>query len=377
MSDPATALQRVREELLDLSPRNRLLDATRHRQHGFGLEIIGGRSEEIFQTLVRERRTMGFAPSSQTSAASQADGGATRLPTRLSPDRLQSRLVRLHDGARTIHEERGVAALHLALGFLEWYDAPRSGQPRLAPLLLIPVRLERQDPSAPFELAFADEEIVANIDLAHKLEQAFALELPAPAEADAFDPGAHLRACADAVSGAPRFRVHPDDAMLGLFSLARRMMHRDLDPAGWPASSPLHERPLIRALLGRGFRDEPAGVPDDAKLDDLLNPLETAHVLDADDAQSRAIEDVRRGRSLVVQGPPGTGKSQTIVNVIAAAVRDGKRVLFVAEKTAALEVVGRRLERLDLGPVCLGLHERGAGSAQLLDELERTLALPR
>ena len=65
--------------------------------------------------------------------------------------------------------------------------------------------------------------------------------------------------------------------------------------------------------------------------------------MDSDTSQTLAIHDVRKGKNLIIQGPPGTGKSQTIANVIASAVADGKTVLFVAEKMAALEVVKRRL----------------------------------
>src|SRR5690606_11400127 len=86
-----------------------------------------------------------------------------------------------------------------------------------------------------------------------------------------------------------------------------------------------------------------------------------------------AIEAVRRGENLVIQGPPGTGKSQTIANVIATAVADGKTVLFVAEKMAALEVVKRRLANVGLGPVCLELHSNKANKKTVLEELDRTL----
>src|SRR5690606_32459656 len=103
----------------------------------------------------------------------------------------------------------------------------------------------------------------------------------------------------------------------------------------------------------------------------------TVHVVEADSSQALAIEEVRRGRHLVIQGPPGTGKSQTIVNLIAAAVRDGKTVLFVAEKMAALEVVKRRLDEIGLGTMCLELHSHKARKRTVLEDLQRTLSLSR
>jgi AAA domain len=133
--------------------------------------------------------------------------------------------------------------------------------------------------------------------------------------------------------------------VLGLFSFAGILMHRDLDPASWPADMALEQRPLLRALLAEGFRDQQGGVPDEAPLDEVIGPREAVHVLDADASQGVAIEEVRRGRNLLIQGPPGTGKSQTIVNLIAQAVRDGRTVLLVAQKMAALDTVKRASTR--------------------------------
>ena len=90
-------------------------------------------------------------------------------------------------------------------------------------------------------------------------------------------------------------------------------------------------------------------------------------------SQTVVIETVRAGGNLVVQGPPGTGKSQTITDIIASAVHDGKSVLFVAEKMAALDVVHARLRRVGLGPICLELHSRSVNKRLVLAELETTL----
>ena len=112
----------------------------------------------------------------------------------------------------------------------------------------------------------------------------------------------------------------------------------------------------------------------DDKLDVILEPADIIQVVDADASQTKVIEEVRSGRDLVVQGPPGTGKSQTITNIIAAAVHDGKRVLFVAEKMAALSVwCTRDLVNTGLRNICLELHSRNANKKMVLAELSRTL----
>src|SRR5262249_27801807 len=96
------------------------------------------------------------------------------------------------------------------------------------------------------------------------------------------------------------------------------------------------------------------------------------HVLDADSSQAIAIAEAAAGRTMVVKGPPGTGKSQTITNIIAAAAEQGKKVLFVAEKMAALEGVHRRLKQTGLGPLSLELHSNKANKRALLEELRQT-----
>jgi hypothetical protein len=149
-------------------------------------------------------------------------------------------------------------------------------------------------------------------------------------------------------------------------------MIRDLEPAAWGDKS-IVEHPLLQGLLTEGFNEEPLPIPDNAQLDKLFAPADLVQVVDADSSQTTVIETIRKGRNLVVQGPPGTGKSQTIANVIAAAVHDGRSVLFVAEKMAALNVVHSRLQKVGLGPICLQLHSRTANKRLVLAEIEDTL----
>ena len=399
MGDLAPILDRARRALLDLSARNRLLNTPRHRPRAAIVELVDERSAAVFQTLVRERKAVGFrarAPDGLEERAEPGDrfadlpplpdeaeenGGwpAQRhdrlLQTSLTAERLQSRLLKLASEARSCLEERGVGVLHLALGFLEWYDAPEAREPRFAPLVLVPVRLERASALARFRLAPTGDELTPNLSLIEKLKADFGLKPPELGDPEELALADYFTRMQAAVRDEQRFVVHPDDIVLGLFSFTKLLMYRDLDPASWPVDAPLEQCLLVRALLLDGFRDEPDGLPDDARIDELVGPADMVHVLDADASQSVVIEEVRRGRDLLVQGPPGTGKSQTIANLIAGAVRAGKRVLFVAEKRAALEVVKRRLDEIGLGEMALELHSHKASKRALLDELRRTLAL--
>src|ERR1700741_3822571 len=153
------------------------------------------------------------------------------------------------------------------------------------------------------------------------------------------------------------------------------MMYRDLDPDQWASIGGFETISTIRGVVSDGFPRPDNFVYDDVNLDPLIPPQEMVHVMDCDSSQSLGVHDARQGTHLLVQGPPGTGKSQTIANIISAAVADGKTVLFVAEKMAALEVVKRRLDGVGVGPACLELHSSKANKRTLLEELRRTWQL--
>lgn len=152
-------------------------------------------------------------------------------------------------------------------------------------------------------------------------------------------------------------------------------MYRDLDPANWPTEDNITAQPIVRALMTDGFDEDDSLLSEDAPIDPIIQPKDMLHIMDSDSSQTLAIHEVRRGKSLVIQGPPGTGKSQTIANIIASAVADGKTVLFVAEKMAALEVVKRRLDQSGVGDACLELHSNKTNKRAFLEELKRVWEL--
>ncbi len=308
------------------------------------------------------------------------DGPAARhtdnkLQTKLVADELTLRLIKIASLARTHIEEQGVNVLYLAVGMLDWYEAESSQTPRRAPLLLIPVELERSSARERFRIRHNGEDVGDNLSLRAKLRNDFAIDLPEYGGEETQDIGDYMSAVAAAVANQPRWKVAADDIYLGFFSFGKFLMYNDLDPATWPEVACVTDNPLVSALLGDGFREEPSSIAEDAHLDDLLPPDKLHTILDADSSQTVAIVDAIEGRNLVIQGPPGTGKSQTITNLVAEALGQGKRVLFVAEKMAALEVVKRRLDAVGVGDAALELHSHKTNKKALLEELNRTLNL--
>ena len=194
-------------------------------------------------------------------------------------------------------------------------------------------------------------------------------------EDDDLDVNSYMTMMQKVVSVMKRFEVKENDMVLGFFSFAKFLMYRDLDAANWPEFIKLDIHPLIMGLMRDGFPALEGMISEDAQVDQYLTPAQMLHVVDADSSQTLAIEEVRRGRNLVIQGPPGTGKSQTITNIIASAVAEGKKVLFVSEKMAALEVVQRRMNTIGLGPLCLELHSHKANKRSLLKNSSALVSL--
>ncbi len=365
-----------RRNLLDLSLRNRMLNhrVTKTRD----IEVTGGQPSEILRALVTGLSALGFAGADDDQPAGgqaslELEPAARRLQTRIPASELQLRLLKIHVDARTALEEQGANLLFLALGMVEWFESPEAQEPRRAPLLLVPVALQRSG-SDRFTLRYSGEDVGTNLSFAAKLKGEYNVDLPTLADDDEIDVAAYFDAVESVISGIDRWRVARDKVVLGFFTFARFLMYRDLDPDGWPAQDGPGDHPVMDALVTR-FADLDCPLSEAAFLDDLRPVGEVHEVVDADSSQVLAIEDVKAGRTLVIEGPPGTGKSQTITNLIAEAVASGRKVLFVSEKMAALSVVKRNLDQVGLGDACLELHSHQANKREFIRELERTLNL--
>jgi very-short-patch-repair endonuclease len=381
-------LEASRKELLDLGLRNPLLNYRTLRSRG--VEVVEELPSQVFRALVREGKSMTFLPGQEEHErrgdVEQDDGWLYDLPddrhsdlklqTRETPKKLEKRLLDTYYTARTYVEEQGVSILYLALGMLNWYEADASQEARRAPLILVPVELERSTARERFHLKHSGGEVGVNLSLVSKMKSDFTLSIPLLSDTEELDVEAYFTEVHQAVRGQSRWFVDAGAVALGFFSFGKFMMYHDLDVSTWPSDAKPDEHPVLRALLlPEGFDEPPPQLTEEDHLDEHLKPTNALQVVDADSTQTLAILDAVQGRNLVIQGPPGTGKSQTITNLIAEAIGRGKTVLFVAEKMAALEVVKRRLDRVGLGVACLELHSHKANKKELLTELRRTFEL--
>ncbi|WP_442587480.1 DUF3320 domain-containing protein [Pedobacter sp. AW31-3R] len=403
MLEPIQAkLEASRKELLDLGLRNPLLNYKTPK--GKGLKIVQEKSEFIFDILARQNKAMTFLGIPEKKGSKNPEDLAdvekelpespelpelpeleqptdesyqdTKLQTAETEQKLQTRLLNTYYFARTSIEEQGVNILYLALGMLKWFDTGNTETVRSAPLLLIPVELERSSAQERFRLKYTGSDIGANLSLQAKMKADFNISIPDLPESEDINVPLYFDSIREHIAKAQLWTVEDDEIELGFFSFGKFMIYNDLDTSKWPeADQPgLHKN--IIALFEKGFQADYQSDDEDQKdLDGETNANALFKVVDADSSQMQAILAVNEGHNLVIQGPPGTGKSQTITNIIANSIGQGKKVLFVAEKMAALEVVKRRLDSIQLGEACLELHSHKANKRDLLNELKRVMDL--
>jgi very-short-patch-repair endonuclease len=298
----------------------------------------------------------------------------SKLQTLFFGDDLDRKLGGLRNAARVLEKDAGFSALYCAFGFLEYYESEQSEEKRVAPLVFVPVALDRvlAEQRYSYTLKSRNEDVEINVAVAELLKD-LAVKLPAweEDENDEFPLGTYLKRVEMAISGKHDWRVRRY-VTVGLFTFSTLAMYKDLDPQRWPDGAPIEGRPVLRDLIA-GVETSDIKYAEDYEIESLQGP-EPLLITDADSSQHSAVVDVlRNNASQVIQGPPGTGKSQTITNIIAAALNEGLSVLFVAEKMAALEVVKKRLDSAGLEVFCLELHSSKTSKTAVTESLGKRM----
>lgn len=374
-------------KLLDFSLRNNLLNMRLGKR---AIQLISfeiSKMEDFLQTgenfsiqpWTTERKLLtaddGLFHSSIQAAALQeqfdSDIKSHKLGTYLSDTELKSATTNLYRGARTALEENGANALFISIGVLRWYVTENSNQPRYAPILLLPVNLVRS--SGGYIVRLRDEETILNITLVEFLHQQFKLSLPSfnplPKDESGVDVPRIIDTLRKLISQQKNWEVL-DECVLGLFSFNKFVMWNDIHTN----AAKLRESPIVQSLIERRLTlPLEESTIDIQAFDHTARPLEVATPISVDSSQLEAVIESGQGKSFILYGPPGTGKSQTITNIIANALYKGKRVLFVAEKMAALQVVQKRLSKIGLEPFCLELHSNKVTKTHFLQQLQSAL----
>lgn len=287
-------------------------------------------------------------------------------------EKLENALQSIRLKAKSSLDEKGVNTLFITFGQLTWKESKDSNIELNSPLLLLPVTLKRESSDKPYYIERYDDDLTLNPTLVQKMKVDFGIALPPISD----DSGEiiivdYLEKVSEAVKGNKDWSV-TQDAYMGFFSFSKLVMYKDFEQF----SSQISQHDIVQKLAGvsKDYEQGDYEESDSIRIHDKgSKSVESFQILDADSSQQEAILAANNGNSFIISGPPGTGKSQTISNIIAESLAKGKKVLFVSEKKAALEVVKKRLDNKQLGDFCLELHSNNANKKVVLSELDRTL----
>ena len=387
---PQGRLDAWKRRLLDLTKRNRLLNLKASKTAirlvcadpgkledalagGGKITIValdtlasrgGGRDEEH----LRAQQKLDF----ETELARQALEN-NQIPARLADTELKAGVIELFRKAKSDMEEGGANTLFLAIGMLRWRESEVSTTWHLAPLLLVPVRLDRATAASPPRLVQHTDDTVFNMTLLEMLRQDHELRLPQleaelPKDAQGVDVDFVMQAVRAAIRDVPGWEVR-DEMVLSTFSFAKYLMWKDLNDH----TDLLRNTAFVKHMIDtprEPYARTPTFIPT-LEHDDRIDPSDLLTPLSCDSSQVAAIHASGLEGDFVLEGPPGTGKSQTIANLIAHNLGQGRKVLFVAEKMTALNVVHDRLKKVGLGDFCLELHSSKANKKDVLAQLDR------
>ncbi len=309
---------------------------------------------------------------------------------------LESQLKNIARQAKTNLEENGATSLFLTVGLLHWQDDEetenvkgwrrrRTKTDHVAPIMLLPVEILSRQGGAGYSIHTTEDPLIFNITIFELLKQRFGIDMTNVLNLAASDGGQNDQAIDNDVAQTIRrafaairvaladrqgWNVH-EECTLGLYSFLKFVMWNDIHQY----AERMQENPVVRSLIESRLLLNDVPDADARQLDSQKAPHDFALPIDVDSSQLEAIADAGEGKSFLLYGPPGTGKSQTITNMIANALYKGKRVLFVAQKMAALDVVQNRLERIGMAPFCLELHSNKATKSHVLHQFDQTLQM--
>ncbi|MDR0198793.1 MAG: DUF4011 domain-containing protein, partial [Methanomassiliicoccaceae archaeon] len=340
-------IEKLRTQLLDLGKTNNLVNYQAKDERS--VQITEAEMEEVLTKLVIDGGGL------RVTNAKMAAAGSDDLRSLLSRSDIDGRLERLIQRYKEDFDDLGYTTVFVALGFVVWKG--KGGAK--APIVLIPARLKRDDPGN-VRIFWSGDDVCVSPTLIEKLKESNVRIPPL----DAIETVADMRKCVSSIKASIEGRAEfgiSESIIIDVFDFSRSVMYNDLDTSAWSSISP-----LVNTIL-----NPPAGNVEKGAERDI--PSCTYSILNADASQMNVVLDVLDGRSVVVEGPPGTGKSQTIANIIAECLGNGKTVLFVSEKMAALNIVKKRLDEAALSRYVLELHSENANRKNFLKEMERSM----
>ncbi len=391
-STPEARVENWKRQLLDLTMRNRLLNFTT-RSRSIQLECYDPSKLEDyladgmqFKISSADAHKLDNDPRSEKIHLQQQNENLRiervkrlldkkELIVKQDKKKLDGDLLELYRQGRAAIQEGGTNILYIAIGFLKWQQPNQLERTYKAPLILIPIELTRKSVNSGFKLQLHDDEPRFNPTLLQMLKQDFGLDInelscDLPTDDHGLDIDGIWNIVRREVRDIAGWEVE-ECVVISTFSFSKYLMWMDL----CERVDDLKNSPIVKHLIESPRDSYTGGIDtpflDERRLDQEKHPKDTYTSMLADSSQMAAIYAAEEGKDFVLIGPPGTGKSQTITNMISQLLATGKTVLFVSEKTAALEVVYRRLHEVGLGEHCLELHSAKAKKSEVIQQLGR------
>ena len=375
---------RWKRELLDTGKRNKMINYRETSRST--LRILEPGLEDLFNKLAISEKELTFQKpiNKDTDYRTYAflsllETLSYSLPVHVGDIKASGTIVErektlknLRSKTKLAREEQGTNILYLSFGFILWRETDRPSAVWMkAPLLMMPVSLELKSMNAPYTISRYEDDIEVNPTLDYLLNSEYGIDLPTFELKDKKSITDYLDTIEEIVDRRGWKLVR--EVSLGLLSFQKINMYHDLNNDYNHALIMRH--PVLRSMGGDYSAIK--GLPPELQNYDFdkVDPQDTYQVVNADSSQQEAILLSKRGVSFVMQGPPGTGKSQTITNIISEALADGKKILFVSEKAAALQVVLKRLTEVGLADFCLSLHDYKANKKEIIDNIGANLSL--
>ena len=299
------------------------------------------------------------------------------IQTLLLNESLGIELRRLERLQKSSQKESGINPLFMCFGYIEWRASDDSNQPLNAPLLLLQIefiedttRSKNEKKLDSKEIRHCGDPIAVNTTLEEKLKRDFGYSLPKISEEDInsaiFSVEQYWEQVENEIATFPKWKLKRFIS-IGHYNSQNIPIYRDLQAITTSEVSDL----IIKMLDGRKDSSS-AAITDDYDVDQVeVDKNIPSLVESADSSQYAAVVDVMDGENIVIKGPPGTGKSQTITNIIASLMHQGKRVLFVAQKQAALDVVKNNLAKNGLEDFILEVFSVKANKRDVFESIEK------
>ncbi|MDU7418654.1 MAG: DUF4011 domain-containing protein [Metamycoplasma hominis] len=365
------AYESLKNKLLDTTLRNILINYKKNKSSTITIE-----KEDIKSILDKIENRSEFKFIGSQDSDDDIEVESNEFLSSVSQKELLAILSLLQRKQKTLLEEQGINILYLAFGGLQWKDKTEKNV--YSPLLFLPVSIESENGLQNKKIIIQSNDFVVNNSLIKKLNDDFGLDIKFEAfdnvEGSLYDRYSQyiefinqkINSFNDSIE--QNWKI-VDEASLSAFRFSSMDIYLDVDKN----KDNIINSEIMNAMTGINNVFSSEYLYSEEEVDNIVSPKGYYHCLMTNSSQEAAIQSAIKGNSFIIQGPPGTGKSQTIANIISELIARNKKVLFVAEKKAALDVVYKSIQNLGFANFILLIHSNNSNKKDFSNDLYETL----